>query len=916
MEFRILGPVQVWRDGSPISLGGPRHRRLLAVLLVHADAVVPGDVLIDALWPAGAPRRARDVLHVRVSELRAALRVDNDERDAGLAHREGGYRLRVNADELDARVFERLAAAGGRALAAGEVERARGLLGEALAVYRGPALAEFADEAFARPTATRLDAVRLQALEHRVAADLDSGRHDLVLPELATLTAEYPLRERFRAQLMLALYRAGRQSEALAAYREVARLLRVELGIEPGAELRELEAAVLRQDPALGAGAHGVSEKTTDQGDGNLPAGLTGFVGRGRDLAGVAERLRAGRLVTLTGVGGVGKSRLAVEAAAVAGGAWLVDLAALTQPGLVVLTIAATLGVREHPRRPTLDVLAARLDRAPALLVLDNCDHLVAEVAGATDALLKACPPLRIIATSRERLGVTGEQLWPVAGLEPADARRLLTDRVTAGRPRFRPTAALDGICRRLDGLPLALELAAASIQVLGVEEVARGLSDRFRLLTRGSRTALPRHRTLRAIVDWSYERLSPADRRLFERLSVFVGGFTLSSAEAVAGEGVVGLVDKSMVTFDGSRYRMLETLRAYGSERLDESGLRDETRDRHAATVLALVKAARAAWQSDGQTVWLRRLEEENGNLRAALHWCLATGDAATALRLAGSLYPLWDRHGRYREGRRWLSAALALDKPVPPIVRARALDSAAGLAVLQGDLAAAGRAADEAAELSRQAGDGAGVARALTTLGLAAIYGGDYPRAASVLQRALGYARESGAVWPEAFALLYLASVAAARNDDELALALADECAPVMRAMGDPEALAALDMLRGTLAWRAGDSSAAAYLRASLRGYGQLGHVWGLSLGLYLAAELAAGRGGHDRAVSLLATSAALRDAIGVVVLPFVGAWIDELLARSRAILDPAAFDAAWAAGLSRRPEAALELALEEAG
>jgi tetratricopeptide (TPR) repeat protein len=332
---------------------------------------------------------------------------------------------------------------------------------------------------------------------------------------------------------------------------------------------------------------------------------------------------------------------------------------------------------------------------------------------------------------------------------------------------------------------------------------------------------------------------------------------------------------------------------------------------------VLALVKAARAAWQSGGQTAWLRRLEEENGNLRAALDWCLATGDAATALRLAGSLYPLWDRHGRYREGRRWLSAALASDKPVPPIVRARALDSAAGLAVLQGDLAAAGHAADEAADLSRRAGDGAGVARALTTLGLAAIYGGDYPRAAAVLEKALGYARESGAAWPEAFALLYLASVAAARNDDALAARLVGECGPVMRAMDDPEALAALHMLRGTLAWRAGDRrSAAADLRSSLRGYGQLGHVWGLSLGLYLAAELAAGRGRPDRAVSLLATSAALRDAIGVVVLPFVGAWSDGLLDRARDALAPAAFDAAWTSGLSRRPDAALALALEEAG
>jgi predicted ATPase len=744
---------------------------------------------------------------------------------------------------------------------------------------------------------------------------------------------------------MVALYRAGRQSEALAAYRSAAHLLQTELGLDPGAELRRLQAAVLRQDPALDASAPlptDVSDGPTEIAPGgNLPAGLTGFVGRSADLAGVAAQLRAGRLVTMTGVGGAGKSRLAVEVAAGArddftGGVWLVDLAALTQPGLVVLTVAATVGVREHPHRPPLDMLAARLDRAPTLLVLDNCEHLIDEVASVADGLLRASSSLRIVATSRERLGVTGEHLWPVDGLPADDAVRLLTERVLAGRPSFRPSPVLGEISRRLDGLPLALELAAASIQVLGVDEVARGLSDRFRLLTRGSRTALPRHRTLRAIVDWSYSLLSPADRVLFDQLSVFVGGFTLPLAEAVCGAPVAdrlgGLVDKSMVSFGSSRYRMLETLRAYGLERLRESGTLTEMRNRHAAAMLAVVKAARSAWQSGGQTVWLRRLEADNGNLRAALDWCVVSGAAATALRLAGSLYPLWDRHGRYREGRRWLSLALALDgapegpearasgaaasNSVSPIVRARALDSAAGLAVLQGDLASAGRDADEAAALSLAAGDLAGVARALTTVGLAAMYGGDYPRAATVLAAALAHARTAAAAWPEAFALLYLASVAAARNDDPLAASLVGECEPVMRAMGDPEALAALHILRGTLAWRAGDRlAAAADLRMSLRGYGRLGHVWGLSLGLYLAAELAAGNGRYERAVSLLATSSALRDAIGAALLPFVGVWTEDLLRRARDGLDPDVFTSMWREGLARRPDAALALALDSA-
>ncbi|MEV6494848.1 BTAD domain-containing putative transcriptional regulator, partial [Actinoplanes sp. NPDC051633] len=664
------------------------------------------------------------------------------DRTGGLLARNGGYLLQLADDSLDARTFERLAAAGARALEAGDFARARDVLTEALLLWRGSALAAFATEPFARAAATRLDGLRLQAQENRLTADLALGRHADLVAELENLTASHPLRERFWHQLMVALYRAGRQSEALAAYRAARDVLAGQLGVEPGPELRQLHGAVLRQDPALDTQAPATSPPHRV---GNVPAGLTSFVGRQRDLDEVGRRLRAGRLVTLTGVGGAGKSRLAVEAAIAAradfpDGTWLVDLAVLTQPGLVVSAVARALGVREHARRPLSEMIADHLATATALVILDNCEHVLAEVAEIADGLLRACPAVRIVAATRERLHVTGEQVWPVGGLTvPApgvvggaavagtDAVQLIVERVAAASPAFTLTDANSGaiaqICRRLDGLPLALELAAASIQALGADRVARGLDDRFRLLVRGSRTALPRHQTLQAIVDWSYELLDAAHRDLFDRLAVFVGGFTLPAAEAVCADGesagpvadlVTGLVDKSLVLIERPdaatpRYRILETLRAYGWQRLAGSGRADAIRDRHATHVLTMVRKARAAWQSTQQPVWLRRLEAELGNIRAALQWLVERGDAATAVRLAGSLYPLWDRHGHYREGRRWLTRALAMDDrdaPVPPVVRARALDSLAGLAVLQGDLAAAEAAAGESAELGRSAG------------------------------------------------------------------------------------------------------------------------------------------------------------------------------------------------------------------
>ncbi|HEV2779720.1 MAG TPA: BTAD domain-containing putative transcriptional regulator, partial [Actinophytocola sp.] len=831
-------------------------------------------------------------------------------------------------------------ASGARALASGSAARAHADLLAGLALWRGPALAEFADEPFARAEAARLAELRMRAVEHRIAADLALGHQDDLVVELEKLVAEHPLRERFWGQLMLALYRSGRQGEALLAYQTVRELMADQLGADPGPELRRLHTAMLRKEPRLESDVDSAPART-GRPRGNLPAPLTSFVGRRRELVAVHSLVRTRRLVTLTGVGGVGKSRLALEVAAASradfpGGVWLVELAALAQPGLVPSAIAGTLGIRERPHQTFEELVAGRVGAVATLLVLDNCEHLVDEVAAVADRLLRRCSQLTILTTSRERLGIIGETVRPVPGLGVpaagvtapraigrADAVRLLVERAAAVHPGFALTETTAGliaqICRRLDGLPLALELAAAGVPVRGVERIAAQLDDPLGLLTRGNRSALPRHQTLRAAVDWSYGLLDARQRRMFDQLAVFAGGFTVEAAEAVhaepgAAEVLAQLVEKSLVAVDpDGRYRMLESLRAYGCERLAASGAEAAVRDRHAAHVLAMVTSARRGLRGAEHSAWLRRLAAEMGNIRAALEWTTGRGDAATAVRLAGSLHIFWERYGHYREGSRWLARALALPAPVAPTVRARALESAAGLAVLQGDLATATAATTEVAALSRAAGDPAGLARALTTGGLVDIYADDLDRAVEVLREALEVSRRADTRWPEAFALQCLACAALGRGEYAWATQLLRECGAVMESLGDRDGLFGTWMLQAIVAWRDGDAEAAvAELRRAVDGYRGLGHRWGLSFGLLLAGELAAARGQPRRAVSLLAAAEALRESIGAAPMPFAKRWIDAAVAKTRAVLGPAAVDRAWRAGHAMPPERALAEAL----
>ncbi|QFG20517.1 BTAD domain-containing putative transcriptional regulator [Actinomadura sp. WMMB 499] len=707
MRVGVLGAVEVRRDagghaargrtaaegasegaseGAVVAVGGPRVRALLAMLALDAGRVVPAERLIDGLYGEEPPRGAANALQSQVSRLRRGLG------DAALV--EGGpagYRLAVDPGAVDVHRFGRLAREGRAAAGRGDHARAAGLLREALDLWRGPALAGL-DAPFAAARAVRLEDERAAAVEEYGAAVLAScdgpgergpGGPDAALAELRVLVDERPLRERARALLMRALHAAGRQAEALAVFEEGRRLLADELGADPSPELAAAHLAVLRGEPA-GAAAAPEAPRAVPP-----PAQLTSFVGREDAVRRVGDMLAEGRLVTLLGPGGAGKTRLAVEAAAREDGeVCFVDLAPVDRPD-VERALLAALGLRENAVRQAaggrpadaVDRLVAALEGRPMLLVLDNCEHVVAEAAVLARRLLGACPRLRVLATSREVLAVTGEAVWPLpplalppAGTPPAEfvrypAVRLFAERARAVRPGFAvdATNAADvlRICAALDGLPLAIELAAARLRSLPVGEVAARLDgtvaarpdDRFRLLSRGDRTAAPRHRTLRAVVEWSWSLLGAAEQALARRLTVFTGGFTLDAAAAVcdlddAADALAELVDKSLVQLEpherGARYRMLDTIRAYGAERLAEAGERERLRRAHADHFLDLALRADAHLRAAGQLEWLDRLAADHANLHAALRRCVESDDAVRALRLIAALSWYWWLRGR----------------------------------------------------------------------------------------------------------------------------------------------------------------------------------------------------------------------------------------------------------------------------
>jgi predicted ATPase/DNA-binding SARP family transcriptional activator len=686
VKFRLLGRLEVDADGVDLTPVRPQQRALLALLLLRAGEVVASDELVDGLWGPRAPVTAQKALHGHISALRKRLGAERIET------RPPGYRLRLaQGDEVDAHRFERVVAA---ARTDGPPARSRKFRA-ALALFRGEPLSDFRYEAFAAAEAVRLEELRLTVVEEQIDAELELGRHAEVVPQLERLVVDHPLRERMRAQLMLALYRAGRQADALQAFQEARARLVDELGIDPSPALQRLERQILNHDPELAA-PRARPGRNLASARASLPRQPTPLIGREREIEDVTDLLRRPEvwLVTLTGTGGTGKTRLAIKSAAgliddFADGVVFVGLAPLQDPDLVLPTAAQALGVGAMSGDTLAEDLARGLQSSELLLVFDNFEHVLAAAPSVAD-IAAGARGVKLLVTSRAPLRLSAEHVYPVsplatpAGAEDVDLLLqcdsvvLFETRAQAVRPDFAVTSANAGsvadICRALDGLPLAIELAASRVGALPPAAMRQRLDQPLKVLVGGAQDAPERQRTLRATIDWSYELLEPAEQRLLVRLAVFAGGCTIEAAQSVCGddlevvEGLASLTDKGLTRLEGSdeepRFTMLETIREYAAERLELSEEASTLRWRHAEHFLGLAeKAAPELIGVGSHAEWLDRLERDHDNFRSAVDWLEASGDSGGALRLTAALWRFWDLKGHLIEGRRRLERGLGAD-------------------------------------------------------------------------------------------------------------------------------------------------------------------------------------------------------------------------------------------------------------
>jgi predicted ATPase/DNA-binding SARP family transcriptional activator len=815
MQFEVIGEPRVLRAGAPIPLGGRIVQRLLAALLVDAPGVVEQDTLVERLWGDEPPATATAALHVHVSHLRQALEPDLRSGASSAIRTTGdGYALEIDRAWIDAEQFESLVH-DAEDLAGVEPERALGHVESARALWRGRPWGALADETWLRSDVTRIEELRRRADELWGDVQLALGRHELIVDSLARAVEAEPLREHRWEQLMLASYRCGRQADALRAFQDARHTLTEELGIEPSPALRALEQALLDQDPSIAAPPRSPPERPRH----NLPAALTSLVGRENDLRATRKVVDASRLVTLTGVGGVGKTRLAVQSAAdlvpqFDDGAWLVELAPTSDPSLVPGRVAATLGLRERGGQSVTDVITDYLADRSLLLVVDNCEHVIDATARLVDTLLNAAPHLHVLCTSREPLGPPYEQVFRVPVLEvpaPSDdtdtdrlagsaAVQLFLERACAVTASFGLTAENQAdvaeLCRRLDGIPLALELAAVRVDSMTPAEIVQHLEHRFQLLG-GDRKQAGRHQTLRGTIDWSHQLLETIEQTLFSRLSVFAGGWTITTARCVATgngldeptvlDGLAGLVRKSMVVAEGeaktTRYRMLESLRRYAQERLANSGEEVAVRTRHAEHFTSLVESLADDVRGPRQDAAYGTLLTELDNVRAAFDWHLAAGDAVTALRLVRILRTFWTEL-MPSEGVQRALAAVALGGNASAAARAGGLADAAWIGYVSGREECT-RHAEESVAVSQAAGIPPDP-EALCTLALADVYAGCFDRSLARLEEATIASRAIDDPYEIAGALTGTCIVRAIVGDTDAALAAGEEAVAIARDLG----------------------------------------------------------------------------------------------------------------------------------
>jgi predicted ATPase/DNA-binding SARP family transcriptional activator len=799
IDVRLLGPLEVDVSSERVRFEGVKQRRLFVALALRAPEAVSGDELLDVLWGDEQPANAMQALQKHISRLRRRLGEGSP-----VHHRASGYALEVDPLAIDSKRFEDLLQRARIALGRDEADRAAADLHAALALWRGEALAEQRFDDFAQREIARLEELHVEAIEERLAAELASGQDADLIGELRALVAEHPLRERLRAQLMVALYRTGRQAEALETMRVGRSLMVDELGIEPGPELRKLERMILAQDPEL------MVERPVGVLASRLPAPANETIGRGgelREISGLVVRPEV-RLVTLIGAGGVGKTRLAIEVArAVAerypGGAVHVNLEGVEDADVLVPEAATALGVVATTPSELGEQLGRVTRGAPALLVLDGFDRFT-EDAGQVGQLLAGVANLTVLATSRAPLRLTAEHLYRVQPLTGPNAAELFVARVSAARANWEvddERAVVDAICARLDGLPLAIELAADHARLLPPRALLERLEHRLELLTGGPRDLPVRQRSLRATLDWSWDALEERERRLLGRLTLFEGGASLDGAEAVFdGETdtslesvVASLVDNSSLlrTDSGTdaepRFWMLDTVREFAAERAAEHEDLEALERRHARYFLAYCeRAAEQAARTDRRE-WLDRLAQERGNIRLAFERLLRAGAADEALRLAIAFARVlpWDAHAQ--EIRGWLAQALGATAPVATARRASALYWDGQLALRQGRFTYAQTRLEGALQAAREAGEPAVEVASLVALGRRGVLVAD-EAAAGICDAAVAAARQIGDPILIADALLAQAGACERAEEWERAGKLAEEALALYREAGDP--------------------------------------------------------------------------------------------------------------------------------
>ena len=997
VRVRMLGVFSVSVGNRALQEDAWRLRK--AASLVKLLTLAPGhrlhrEQVMDLLWPDSGRKAASNNLRGTLHALRRSL----------AASPTMGSRYLVGEDEalimcpsgelwVDVEAFEEAAATARRAQDPAPYRAA-------LDLYGGELLPGDRYENWAEGRREELRRLYLALLLELASIYEERNEREAAIETLQRAVAEEPVLEEAHAGLMRLYALSDRQTQALAQYDRLRKALSERLGMEPSASSRHLygeiaAGRVLRNEPSAPA-----VEELPDANNHNLPASRSSFVGREREMLEVKRELAMTRLLTLTGAGGSGKTRLALEVARELVGAYpdgvrLVELAPLSEEGLVPQTVAGALGVLEQPDRSLTHTLAEALQRKQTLLVMDNCEHLIDATAHLSDALLDSCPRLRILATSREALGIAGETVWlvpplsvpeqtrspSVEELEGYESARLLVERARRRNPTFTLTPenaeAVAEICRGLEGLPLAIELAAARVG-LSAEEIAARLEDSLQLLTGGSRTALPRQQTLRGALDWSYELLSELEQKLFRGLSVFAGGCTLGAAEVVgAKDGIEaadalnllsGLVDKSLVVAEangsgGVRYRMLEPLRQYAREKLEEDGEAEKIRRRHAEFFLSLVEEANLVeeakpWlEGPEQADWFEQFEIEHDNLRVALSWALEGEDPEVGLRLASGLSLFWDAQGYFNEGARWLEEALAIGSAAPPRVRAGALDGLAAISRMRNTYERAVVCHEAALALYEELGDFEGMAKSLADLGLLAQGRHDAAQASTLLEKSLAVARQSGdeklihsvlsrgaciafergdfeqaqRLWTEDLAverkrgnasgvsslLFYIGYAELARGNNQRATELLEESLDLNRGLGRKWFVSGCLGQLGIAATLMGDPNRAkTSIKEALGIDLELGEKYDIAEDLAGLGEVASALGDNLRAARLWGAAKALREILGYPTWsPAERAIHDPQLVAARSRLDEKSWEAAFAEGQAMSFEDAVEYALSEA-